>query len=185
MMKKIIISTSCTQDTTVPDEKSQPSNDDIKEAEDNTQQNNENTDNESDNDSNKDLKSDSNNDSENDIDDDQLNVEDDSNKVVIENDAFQIFQPAPGAEVKEKIVIKGLARVFEGTVLYEFEDGHNILDEGFTTATEGALGWGEFEINIDIDEEVANNIGNIILYEESAEDGSRKNELVLTVKVIQ
>ncbi|OLO39393.1 hypothetical protein BTR23_10175 [Alkalihalophilus pseudofirmus] len=105
-----------------------------------------------------------------------------SPKIVLQNVAFKIYEPAPNTEVKDRFVVRGLARVYEGTVLYEFEDGHFILDEGFTTATEGAPGWGEFEIIIEFDE-VANQSGRVILFEESANDGSRINELQIPVKV--
>lgn len=104
-------------------------------------------------------------------------------KIVLQNMAFKIFEPAPNSEVQGKIVVRGLARVFEGTVLYEFEDGHNILDQGFTTASEGAPGWGEFEIVIELDEKTANGSGTVILYEESAKDGSRMHELQIPVTV--
>lgn len=161
--------TACTKDMTVPDKTNQPNTDNInKELDDNNQQDSKDTD-----------------DSKNDAKDDSSKVEADPKKIVIENEAFQIFQPTPGEKVKEIIVIKGLARVYEGTVLYELEDGHNILDKGFTTATEGAPGWGAFEIIIELDKEVANDSGSVILYEESAEDGSRINELIIPVKVIQ
>jgi len=105
-----------------------------------------------------------------------------SSEIVLQNVAFRIYEPTPNTEVKDRIVVRGLARVFEGTIMYEFEDGHYILDEGFTTATEGAPGWGEFEITIELDE-VANNTGTVILFEESAEDGSRINELKIPVKI--
>jgi len=174
MIMSFTVYTACNKDMTIPDENSQLNTEDTNnESDNNNQQNSEDT------------NIDANDDSKNDVEDGPSDVKDDSKKIVIENEAFQIFQPAPGTNVKEKIVIKGLARVYEGTVLYEFEDGHNILDEGFTTATEGAPGWGEFEIIIKLDKEVANDSGSVILYEESAEDGSRKNELVIPVKVIQ
>ena len=177
-MKKVIIlivlifsfsfvNTACKQEVTTPDENTNPNNID-KALEDNKQK----------------VSKDAN-DSEN---DDKENISDEEGvekQIVIENKAFQIFQPTPGEKVKETIIVKGLARVYEGTVLYELEDGHNILNEGFTTATEGAPGWGEFEIIIKLDEKIANDSASVILYEESAEDGSRINELIIPVKVIQ
>ncbi|MEC5424841.1 Gmad2 immunoglobulin-like domain-containing protein [Virgibacillus sp. C22-A2] len=105
-------------------------------------------------------------------------------EIVLQNDAFQIFQPAPNTKVKDRVVVSGLAKVYEGTILYEFEDGHFILDEGFTTATVGAPEWGEFEIIIEFDE-VANYSGRVILFEESAKDGSRINELQIPIQVIR
>ncbi|MFA5528665.1 MAG: Gmad2 immunoglobulin-like domain-containing protein [Peptostreptococcales bacterium] len=123
------------------------------------------------------------NNQEPDPDPNENNDQDIEEEVVIENDAFRIYEPAPNTEVTDnKIVVRGQARVFEGTIQYEFEDGHNILDEGFTTASEGAPGWGDFEITIEFDE-VANDTGTIILYEESAKDGSRLHELIIPVTV--
>ncbi|KAB3530685.1 Gmad2 immunoglobulin-like domain-containing protein [Alkaliphilus serpentinus] len=173
MIISISVYTACTQDVTVPDENNEPNTGEINNESHNNQQSSEYT-----NINPKD-------DSENNVKDAPSDGKVDLRKVVIKNDVFRIYQPAPGAEVKEKIVVKGLARIFEGTVLYEFEDGHNILDKGFTTATEGAPGWGEFEIVIQLDKDVANDSGSVILYEESAKDGSRRNELIIPVKIIQ
>ncbi len=108
--------------------------------------------------------------------------EKDSQEIVLQNVAFRIYEPTPNTEVKDRIVVRGLARVYEGTLLYEFEDGHYILDEGFTTASEGAPGWGEFEIIIELDDE-SDYSGRVILFEESAKDGSRINELKIPVHV--
>ncbi|MFD1039814.1 Gmad2 immunoglobulin-like domain-containing protein [Virgibacillus byunsanensis] len=106
-----------------------------------------------------------------------------TDEIVLQNEAFRIYQPAPHAEVRDRIVVRGSARVFEGTIVYEFEDGHFILDEGFTTATGGAPEWGAFEIIIELDD-VTDYTGTIILFEESAQDGSRINELQIPVYVI-
>ena len=43
---------------------------------------------------------------------------------------------------------------------------------------------GEFEIVIEVDD-VAGNIGTIILYEESAKDGSRLHELQIPVTIVK
>jgi hypothetical protein len=109
--------------------------------------------------------------------------EKDSREIVLQNVAFRIYEPAPDTEVKDRIVVRGLARVYEATILYEFEDGHYILDEGFTTASEGAPEWGEFEIIIELDD-ATDYSGRVILFEESAKDGSRINELKIPVNVI-
>ncbi|MFA9559151.1 Gmad2 immunoglobulin-like domain-containing protein [Evansella sp. AB-rgal1] len=102
--------------------------------------------------------------------------------IVLENDAIKIFSPAPHAEVENQVIVKGVARVFEGTLQYELEDGHYILASGFTTTSAGAPEWGEFEIVIDIDF-VSNQSATIILFEESAKDGSRINELYIPLTV--
>lgn len=112
----------------------------------------------------------------------ETDSEGDGSQIVEENEAFRIFEPAPNTVVDNEFTVRGEARVFEGTVQYEFEDGHNILDEGFVTASAAAPEWGEFEITITF-EDVAFDSGTLILYEESAEDGSRQNELLIPVKV--
>ncbi len=111
-----------------------------------------------------------------------FDAEENSQEVVLENMAFKIYEPVPHAEVQDIIVVRGLARVFEATVQYEFEDGHFIFDKGFTTATEGAPGWGEFEIIIELEEKI-NGSCRVILFEESAKDGSRMHELQIPVTV--
>src|SRR5660397_31273 len=82
-------------------------------------------------------------------------------------------------------VVTGEARVLEATIQYDVEDGHFVLLEGFATASEGATDWGTFTININIPE--ANLPGNatlmLILFEESADDGSRINELPVVLEV--
>ncbi|MDQ0253433.1 hypothetical protein J2S74_000805 [Evansella vedderi] len=103
-------------------------------------------------------------------------------EVILENNAFKVFQPAPYTEVENQVVVRGLARVFEATLQYELEDGHYILARGFTTASDGAPEWGEFEILIDFDY-VSNSTVTLILFEESAKDGSRINELVIPLTV--
>ena len=82
-------------------------------------------------------------------------------------------------------VVSGEARVFEATVQYEVEDGHFIYQEGFVTASEGAPGWGTFTLNINIPEASLPEYGtlSLILFEESAEDGSRMHELIVTLDV--
>ncbi|MFY9376984.1 MAG: Gmad2 immunoglobulin-like domain-containing protein [Peptococcia bacterium] len=104
-------------------------------------------------------------------------------KIILQNMAFKIFEPVPNSEVKDRVIVRGLARVFEGTIQYEFEDGHFILDQGFTTASKGAPEWGEFEIIIELDQKTANGRGTVVLYEESAKDGSRLHELQIPVVI--
>ncbi|NLM53212.1 MAG: hypothetical protein GX197_10390 [Firmicutes bacterium] len=108
--------------------------------------------------------------------------EKDTREFVLQNVAFRIYEPAPGTEVKDKLVVRGLARVFEAAFQYEFEDGHNILDKGCVMASKGAPEWGEFEIVIDVDG-VTGYYGTIILYEVSAKDGSRLHELQIPVTI--
>lgn len=101
-------------------------------------------------------------------------------EIVIENESFRIFQPAPDSDVDHEFTVTGQARVFEATIQYEFKDGDEIIDKGFVTASQGAPEWGDFEITLHFDE-LSNPPANIILYEESAEDGSRLYELNIPV----
>lgn len=107
---------------------------------------------------------------------------DTDSEIVAENEAFRIFEPIPDVVVGNEFTVRGEARVYEANIMYEFEDGHNILDEGNVTASQGAPAWGEFEITITFDE-VAHGVGTVILYEESAKDGSRVNELFIPVTI--
>ncbi len=83
-------------------------------------------------------------------------------------------------------VVTGEARVYEATIQYEVEDGHYIFLEGYVTASEGAPDWGTFNININIPEEDLPGYGTLmlILFEESADDGSRVNELHVVLEVL-
>ncbi|MBU5594306.1 Gmad2 immunoglobulin-like domain-containing protein [Amphibacillus sp. MSJ-3] len=101
-------------------------------------------------------------------------------EIVAENEAFRIFQPAPNSELDHEFTVIGQARVFEATIQYEFKDGDEIIDKGFVTASQGAPDWGDFEINFQFDE-LTNPPATIIIYEESAKDGSRLYELSIPV----
>jgi len=90
----------------------------------------------------------------------------------------QAFRNVSVTGSRGNYVVTGEARVFEATIQYEVEDGHFLLQQGFVTASEGAPGWGAFTIDIRIPEESlpANGTLMLILFEESAEDGSRLHE---------
>ncbi len=82
-------------------------------------------------------------------------------------------------------VITGEAQVFEATIQYEVEDGHFLFLKDFTTASAGAPAWGTFSINIHIPEESLPENGTLmlILFEESAYDGSRIHELPIVLEI--
>jgi hypothetical protein len=92
-----------------------------------------------------------------------------------ENDRFQ------GVTVKktkeDTYEVKGKARVFEGVVHYVVEDGHNELAAGFTQASAGGPEWGDFQFTLSVKKENPNTSLTLILFEESAKDGSRTMEL--------
>lgn len=103
----------------------------------------------------------------------------------VENEAFRIFEPLPTSEVSTGFVIVGDARVYEGTVLYELQDIQGtVISEGFTTAANAGPEWGDFKItvNYDIDEHKE---ATLYIFEESAEDGSRLNEIQIPLKLVK
>lgn len=81
-----------------------------------------------------------------------------------------------------KFRIQGEAQVFEATVNWSVEDGHNVYDEGFTTATIGAPDWGKFDFNFEIKKAEDIEVLNLILYEISAKDGNQTHVLLVPLK---
>jgi hypothetical protein len=106
----------------------------------------------------------------------------DTSKPLVENNAFRLFEPAPNSTVNSSFTVKGQARVFEAAFSYSFEDGHNVLAEGHAMAKQGAPEWGDFEFVVQYNK-ATNPTGMLILYETSAKDGSRINQLVMPVKL--
>lgn len=83
-----------------------------------------------------------------------------------------INQPLSNDVVSSPLKVSGRARVFEASVSYRLKDANDILlKEGFTTASEGAPGWGLYEINIEFDTP-STPTGWLELYTQSAKDGS-------------
>lgn len=80
--------------------------------------------------------------------------------------------------------VAGEARAFEATVQYEVEDGHFILEKGYTTASQGGPEWGIFKIDIHVPAGKLPNYGHLrlVLFEESAKDGSKLNELSILLE---
>ncbi|MFC5653222.1 Gmad2 immunoglobulin-like domain-containing protein [Paenibacillus solisilvae] len=105
----------------------------------------------------------------------------DTPKIVASNDTFQIYQPAPDSIVGQSFVVKGKARVFEATLNYSFEDGHQVLAEGFTTASMGAPEWGDFSITVKFDKPTSPT-GVLTIFEASAKDGSPIHQLHIPLK---
>lgn len=111
-----------------------------------------------------------------------VDSEPERDEIVIENEAFKIYEPAPNVSLQDETVVRGLARVFEGTVQYALEDGHYIYDKGFTTANNGGPEWGEFEIVIDL-EDVVDGEYRVVLFEYSAKDNSVIHELIIPIHI--
>jgi hypothetical protein len=73
--------------------------------------------------------------------------------------------------------IKGKGQIFEASFGWIVEDGHDELKNGFATTDAGAPEWGSFSFEVVVEKKRENSTVHLILFETSAEDGSRKYEL--------
>ena len=77
--------------------------------------------------------------------------------------------------------IKGEGQIFEASFNWIIEDGHNELKKGYEMTDAGAPEWGKFDFTIDIVKNRENSTLTLILFESSAEDGSRQHELPIVL----
>ena len=91
----------------------------------------------------------------------------------IEGQTPQILveSPLPGDRITSPIRVRGTANVFEATVSFEVrDDGENVVQRSFTTATSGTGTRGTFETELAVPE--LEGRATIVAFEASAEDGS-------------
>ena len=85
-----------------------------------------------------------------------------------------VESPLPFEEVSGPVQAEGTANTFEATFNYELTDTDGrIVDENFVTATSGTGTRGTFEFTTDDYEIPFDGIGSLIVFERSAEDGSK------------
>jgi len=94
---------------------------------------------------------------------------------------IQVEAPLPGSLIRSPVLIKGKAQVFEATLMVVIEDGHNELARQVVTATAGAPEWGDFSVNLPFARPTSK-YGAIIIYTESARDGSIDQKVTLPVR---
>lgn len=80
-----------------------------------------------------------------------------------------------------KFRIKGEGLIFEASFNWIIEDGHDELKKGYEMTNAGAPEWGKFDFTVDIIKKRENSTLILILYEVSAEDGSRQHELPIVL----
>ena len=80
-----------------------------------------------------------------------------------------------------KFRVKGEAQIFEANFSWVVEDGHNELKSGFEHTDAGAPEWGKFDFSIEVLKSSENSTLTLILFEESAEDGSPKHQLPISL----
>jgi germination protein M len=87
--------------------------------------------------------------------------------------AILVESPTPWQTVKSPMRVTGLSNTFEGTFLYNVVDPRGlIVAEGYTTSTGGMGTWGAFDFTVTYDISYEG-VGALIVFEQSAEDGSQ------------
>ena len=93
-----------------------------------------------------------------------------------ETPAILVESPLPGETVEPGFAVTGTANTFEATFNYELKDaGGRVLSKDFVTATSGSGTRGTFAFKVDYALEEPSG-GRLVLFELSAEDGSRIHE---------
>ncbi len=91
-----------------------------------------------------------------------------------------VESPLPFEEVTSPLRVTGTANTFEATFQYELLDsGGNVVDKNFVTATSGTGTRGTFDFTTGDFSEVA----KLVVFENSAEDGSRIHEVEIPLTV--
>ena len=78
-------------------------------------------------------------------------------------------------------LVQGSGQIFEASFGWVVEDGHEELQQGFEMTDAGAPDWGKFKFTVDVQKTRPNSTLTLILFETSAEDGSRQYELPLVL----
>lgn len=100
------------------------------------------------------------------------------------NEHFIITNMRPTDVVEKEFEIKGFARAFEGSFRITLEDGHDVLIDTYAQADKAAPEWGEFSVKIKY-ENPTNPVGIIMLFEESAKDGSPTHQIMFPVSFME
>lgn len=96
--------------------------------------------------------------------------------------AIWVDSPVAEETVQNPFQLSGSARVFEATVSYRIKDSNgNILAEGFTNASEGAPGRGDFQTQVGFTS-AGPGQGQLEVFETSMKDGSDLNKVIIPVK---
>lgn len=100
----------------------------------------------------------------------------------LQNAAFEVMEPQPFTRVKDRIRVRGRARVFEATFQARVEDAKGELAQAVVQTSEGAPGWGEFDVELVLKEPPRSPEGRLVLFEASAEDGSPIHVLTVPLR---
>ncbi len=96
--------------------------------------------------------------------------------------AILVESPLAGEEVEPGFEVTGTANTFEATFQYELRDAADkVLKKDFVTATSGSGTRGTFRFAVPYEAEAGQ--GTLVVFEISAEDGSRTNERSLPLSL--
>lgn len=86
--------------------------------------------------------------------------------------AITLEGPVYGGEASDPLRATGFAAVFEASFQYALTDANGLIIEEGVAMTSNGMGWGEFDFTIDyeVDRE---QVGSLVVWAHSAEDGSR------------
>lgn len=96
-----------------------------------------------------------------------------------------VTEPLPGTSIVPGDRVRGVARAFEATVLYQLRDtsGRTVGAERFVTATEGGPAFGSFDAPLYYDQQPSEPTGILMVYTRSARDGSIQDLVELPVSL--
>lgn len=101
---------------------------------------------------------------------------------VVNEPTIWVTAPAANQTISNPFEIKGTARVFEATVSYRLKDASGkVLASGFTNASEGAPGRGDFQTKVGFTSSGPGQ-GQLEVFETSMKDGSDINKVIIPVK---
>ncbi|MGB9802923.1 MAG: Gmad2 immunoglobulin-like domain-containing protein [Desulfofundulus sp.] len=96
--------------------------------------------------------------------------------------AIWVTHPTPGQVTGVPLLVKGSARVYEGTVYARLLDSQgNVLASAYTTATRGAPERGDFEMRLNFHPPQGGK-GTLEVYSISGRDGSIENKVTVPVR---
>jgi germination protein M len=98
--------------------------------------------------------------------------------------AILVEVPAPGYSVSSPLEISGTANTFEATFQVEILDaGGRVVGKRFVTATSGSGTRGTFQAKVPF-QVAEQGPGKLVVYELSAEDGSRLHEVEIPLELV-
>jgi hypothetical protein len=98
--------------------------------------------------------------------------------------AILVESPLPFEEVTTPLRVTGTANTFEANFQYELTDTDGlIVDENFVTATSGTGTRGTFDFTTDPFTVNFDGVGSLIVFENSAKDGSRINLVEIPLRM--